>query len=82
LSATNRVLASRAIGPVGRTRRADFAPRAGSGMLPAGTAAPVRQPAPPTPPPAQVPGYQHVFLFYFENEDYSQIVGNTSRPRI
>jgi YVTN family beta-propeller protein len=37
-SATNRVLASRTIGPVGRTRRAEFAPRAGSGVLPAGTA--------------------------------------------
>jgi len=37
LSATNRVLASRTIGPVGRTRRAEFAPRAGSGVLPAGT---------------------------------------------
>jgi YVTN family beta-propeller protein len=39
LSATNRVLASRTIGPVGRTRRAEFAPRAGSGILPAGTTA-------------------------------------------
>jgi YVTN family beta-propeller protein len=117
LSATNRVLASRTIGPVGRTRRAEFAPRAGSGALPAGTAsaqvtvdlqtsltnyngpnapqvgynravaadlsltvaAPVRPPAPLTPPPANVPGYQHVFLFYFENEDYHQIVGNTKQ---
>jgi len=117
LSAANRVLASRTIGPVGRTRRAEFAPRAGSGVLPAGTtaaqvtvelgtsltnangpnapltgynravaadlsltvSAPVRPPAPLTPPPAQVPGYQHVFLFYFENEDYSQIVGNTKQ---
>jgi YVTN family beta-propeller protein len=117
LSAANRVLASRTIGPVGRTRRAEFAPRAGSGVLPAGTtsaqvtvdlgtsltnyngpnaplvgynravaadlsltvSAPVRPPAPLTPPPVQVPGYQHVFLFYFENEDYHQIVGNTKQ---
>ena len=34
-------------------------------------------PAPLTPPAADVPGYQHVFLFYFENEDYNQIIGNT-----
>ena len=117
LSATNRVLASRTVGPVGRTRRAEFAPRTGSGVLPAGTtsaqvtvelatsltsangpnapltgynravaadlrltvSAPVRRPAPLTPPPAQVPGYQHVFLFYFENEDYHQIIGNTKQ---
>jgi hypothetical protein len=117
LSATNRVLASRTIGPVGRSRRAEFAPRAGGGVLPAGTtsaqvtvelqtsltnangpnaplvgynravaadlsltvSAPVRPPAPVTPPPANVPGYQHVFLFYFENEDYHQIVGNTKQ---
>ena len=39
----------------------------------------MRRPAPLTPPPAQVPGYQHVFLFYFENEDYHQIVGNTKQ---
>ena len=37
LSAASRVLASRTIGPVGRTRRAEFAPRAGSGVLPDGT---------------------------------------------
>jgi hypothetical protein len=84
---------------VGRTRRAEFAPRAGSGVLPAGTTSaqvtvdlqtsltnyngpnapqvgynravaadlslavstPVRPPAPLTPPPANIPGYQHVF---------------------
>ncbi|HEX2820722.1 MAG TPA: hypothetical protein VHO07_11220 [Streptosporangiaceae bacterium] len=39
LSAANRVLASRTIGPVGRSRRAEFAPRTGSGVLPAGTTA-------------------------------------------
>jgi YVTN family beta-propeller protein len=29
------------------------------------------------PPASKVPGYDHVFLFYFENEDYSKIIGNT-----
>ncbi len=37
---------------------------------------PVTQPAPLTPPAASVPRYQHVFLFYFENEDYNQVIGN------
>lgn len=116
LSATNRLLASGTIGPVGRTRHAEFAPSAGSGMMPAGAAtaqvtvvlatsltdangpdapltgynravaadlsltvsAPVSQAA-LTPPPVRVPGYQHVFLFYFENEDYGQIVGNSKQ---
>ena len=40
---------------------------------------PAAQPASLTPPQAQVPGYQHVFLFYFENSDYNQIVGNTKQ---
>jgi len=35
--------------------------------------------APLTPPAADVPGYQHVFLFYFENEDYSQVIGNAKQ---
>ena len=30
-----------------------------------------------TPPAARVPRYQHVFLFYFENSDFHQIIGNT-----
>jgi YVTN family beta-propeller protein len=30
-----------------------------------------------TPPAARVPRYQHVFLFYFENEDFHQVIGNT-----
>jgi hypothetical protein len=42
-------------------------------------AGPVPAPAPLMPPAADVPGYQHVFLFYFENEDYSQVIGITSR---
>jgi YVTN family beta-propeller protein len=39
-------------------------------------AAPVPSPAPLTPPPASVPRYRHVFLFYFENQDVDDIVGN------
>jgi hypothetical protein len=38
---------------------------------------PAPAPAPLTPPAAEIPGYQHVFLFYFENQDYSQVTGNT-----
>jgi len=40
---------------------------------------PVTQPAALAPPQAQVPGYQHVFLFYFENEDFNQVIGNTKQ---
>jgi len=40
---------------------------------------PAPAPAPLTPPAADVPGYQHVFLFYFENEDYSQVIGNAKQ---
>jgi YVTN family beta-propeller protein len=38
---------------------------------------PVRQPPPLTPPASRVPHYQHVFLFYFENEDFRSVIGNT-----
>jgi YVTN family beta-propeller protein len=31
------------------------------------------------PPVAHVPRYQHVFLFYFENQDYGSLIGNTSQ---
>ena len=117
MSASGRLLGSRTIGPVGRDRRDEFAPRAGSGPLPVGTTsaqvtivlatsltnyngpnapltgynpavaadlsftvtAPVVPPAALTPPPAQVPHYQHVFLFYFENEDFGQVIGNTKQ---
>jgi len=41
--------------------------------------APVRRPAPLTPPAAHVPRYQHVFLFYFENEDLGAVLGNTKQ---
>jgi YVTN family beta-propeller protein len=36
----------------------------------------VRQPVLTT-PAARIPRYQHVFLFYFENEDYKAVIGNT-----
>jgi YVTN family beta-propeller protein len=35
-----------------------------------------QQPAPLAPPASSVPRYQHVFLFYFENQDYNQVIGN------
>jgi YVTN family beta-propeller protein len=41
--------------------------------------APVRRPPPLTPPPVHVPRYQHVFLFYFENEDFGSVLGNTAQ---
>src|SRR3984957_5952178 len=39
----------------------------------------VSQPAPVRPPVARVPRYQHVFLFYFENQDFRAIIGNTAK---
>jgi hypothetical protein len=36
-------------------------------------------PGPLAPPAAHVPRYQHVFLFYFENQDVRSIVGDRSR---
>ena len=30
-----------------------------------------------TAPAVKVPRYQHVFLFYFENQDYNAVIGNT-----
>jgi YVTN family beta-propeller protein len=36
----------------------------------------VRRPAPLAAPRAHVPRYQHVFLFYFENEGFHAIIGN------
>ncbi len=38
---------------------------------------PVHQPPPLTPPASRVPPYQHVFLFYFENEGFHSVIGNT-----
>jgi YVTN family beta-propeller protein len=40
-------------------------------------AGPVARPRPLTPPASHVPRYQHVFLFYFENEGFGSVVGNT-----
>ncbi len=39
----------------------------------------VRRPPPLVPPAAHVPRYQHVFLFYFENEDFGSVIGNTAQ---
>ncbi len=50
--------------------------RATAGGLRFSVSAPVRGLA-LAPPAARVPRYQHVFMFYFENEDFRQIVGNT-----
>jgi YVTN family beta-propeller protein len=118
-SASGQTLGEASIGPVGGKGSAshpDFAPRQGSGTLPAGTrsaeavltlatsltnyngpyapqvgynrataggltlavSAPVRGQV-LEPPAVHVPGYQHVFLFYFENEDFHHIVGNTKQ---
>jgi YVTN family beta-propeller protein len=52
--------------------------RAVAGGLRFSVSAPVRGQV-LTPPAARVPRYQHVFLFYFENEDFHQIVGNTAQ---
>jgi YVTN family beta-propeller protein len=52
--------------------------RAVAGGLHFSVSAPVR-PRVLTPPAARVPRYQHVFLFYFENEDFHHIVGNTKQ---
>jgi YVTN family beta-propeller protein len=38
---------------------------------------PVHQSPPLTPPASRVPHYQHVFLFYFENEGFHSVIGNT-----
>ncbi len=39
----------------------------------------VAQPPVLRPPVAHVPRFAHVFLFYFENEDFRSIIGNTSK---
>ncbi len=40
---------------------------------------PAKPPAPLTPPTPSVPRYQHVFLFYFENQDYGAVIGNAKQ---
>jgi hypothetical protein len=42
-------------------------------------AAKVRRPPALTPPVAHVPRFKHVFLYYFENQDYDAIIGNTKQ---
>ena len=65
-----------------RAQAGEFSPPPRSG-LPGNRRSPYsitgKRPAPLTPPAADVPGYQHVFLFYFENEDYSQVIGNAKQ---
>jgi YVTN family beta-propeller protein len=53
--------------------------RAAADGLRFSVSAPVAAPPPLTPPPAHVPRYQHVFLFYFENEDFGSVIGNTGQ---
>jgi YVTN family beta-propeller protein len=50
--------------------------RAAAAGLHLSVSVPARLPllAPPAP---RVPRFQHVFLFYFENEDFGQVIGNT-----
>jgi YVTN family beta-propeller protein len=38
-----------------------------------------RRPPRLAPPVSHVPRYDHVFLYYFENQDYNKIVGNTKQ---
>ncbi len=52
--------------------------RATADGLTLSVSAPVRRPVLAVPAP-RVPRFQHVFLFYLENEDFSQIVGNTAQ---
>ncbi|HEY7014592.1 MAG TPA: alkaline phosphatase family protein [Streptosporangiaceae bacterium] len=119
LSGTGQALATRTLGPVGRSGTAGhqaYARRQAAGALPAGArsallvltlatsltnadgpnapvagynravadglrfsvSAPARRPV-LAPPAAQVPRFQHVFLFYFENEDFNQVIGNTAQ---
>jgi YVTN family beta-propeller protein len=116
VSAAGRVLARRAIGPVGKVPGGrGLARRAAGGVIPKrvvgarvtlvlatsltnfdGPYSPYRGydravadglrfsvsaavgPAPRLVPPAvHVPRYQHVFLFYFENQDFGSVIGNT-----
>ena len=51
--------------------------RAVAGDLSLTVSAPVPAPRAPVPPIPHVPRFQHVFLFYFENQDYNSVIGNT-----
>jgi YVTN family beta-propeller protein len=50
--------------------------RATAGDLRLSVTAAIRRPAPLRPPAARVPRFDHVFLFYFENEDFGSVIGN------
>jgi hypothetical protein len=41
--------------------------------------APIRRPPQLRPPRPKVPHYDHVFMFYMENQDYASIIGNKAR---
>jgi len=114
-SPAGRLLARRAIGPVGASWHRRLVRRAAAGRIPRGAvsaritvrlgtslpgadgvngalvgynravadglrlmvAAPAHRVV-VRPPAARVPRYQHVFLFYFENQDFDSLVGNTA----
>ena len=52
---------------------------AAAGSLSLRLSRPAPRPAPLRPPAAHVPRYQHVFLFYFENEDLNEVIGNSKQ---
>lgn len=49
---------------------------------PTATPAPTATPKPTQPPAAGLPNWSHVYVIYFENKEYSQIVGSSSAPYI
>ena len=53
--------------------------RAVASRLRFSTSVAVRPPPALRPPDAEVPRFDHVFLFYFENEDYGSVIGDTGR---
>jgi YVTN family beta-propeller protein len=52
--------------------------RATAGSLRFSLSAPARRPVLAV-PAARVPRFQHVFLFYLENEDFKSVIGNTAQ---
>ena len=52
--------------------------RAVAGSLRFSVSAPARRPVLAV-PAARVPRFQHVFLFYLENEDFASVIGNTAQ---
>jgi YVTN family beta-propeller protein len=52
--------------------------RATAGRLRFSISAPARRPVLAV-PAARVPRFQHVFLFYLENEDFASVIGNTAQ---